>query len=397
MSSPSQQHLGTTRKTPVLLGGLLIGSAAVTFPACGNIFKDPASYALTNAQYGSLFVVQVLVAILSALSLPKLAMRLGTHAVLRFGLLSCASSMLLLALSAASVSSPKSAYAMLLLANAFAGFGIGSGISVLNLVAASTWKETPSRGVSALHAMLGAGLTLAPFSVSACFSLGYWWLSPLATSALLAVLAIRPHAEASSSLSGSVESHESRSIPQIIWVLAALAFLYGVAEATFSNWCVIYLHEDASLGIDTSGLALSAFWGMVTLGRLGYAAAANSRFANTCALAAPIVMALAFLIVSHASGSVEGIAVFALAGIGCSCFYPSLLADATSLAGPRDQFVSGLMVASVLGGTGAGTYLTAFWREFVGLSLGRIYGLSAVIPLAMLAGLILWRPHKSTI
>src|SRR5215470_9850552 len=47
----------------VYAAGLIQGIALVTFPAASTIFTDPSQYGLSNTQYGTMFLPQVMTAI----------------------------------------------------------------------------------------------------------------------------------------------------------------------------------------------------------------------------------------------------------------------------------------------------------------------------------------------
>jgi hypothetical protein len=57
-------HMGTKAETnAVYATGLVQGIAKVTFPAASTIFTNPSQYGLSNTQYGSMFLPQVVTAI----------------------------------------------------------------------------------------------------------------------------------------------------------------------------------------------------------------------------------------------------------------------------------------------------------------------------------------------
>ena len=51
----------------VYAAGLVQGIALVTFPAASTIFTNPAQYDLSNTQYGTMFVPQVVTAVAASL------------------------------------------------------------------------------------------------------------------------------------------------------------------------------------------------------------------------------------------------------------------------------------------------------------------------------------------
>jgi len=67
----------------------------VTFPAASTIFTDPWQYDLSSTQYGTMFLPQVLTAIIASLLGGGLARRFGTKRVYLAGLAADLASMIL--------------------------------------------------------------------------------------------------------------------------------------------------------------------------------------------------------------------------------------------------------------------------------------------------------------
>jgi MFS family permease len=80
----------------VYAAGLVQGIVLVTFPAASTIFTDPGEYDLSNTQYGTMFLPQVLTAITASLLGGSLARRFGSKRVYLVGLLANLVSMALL-------------------------------------------------------------------------------------------------------------------------------------------------------------------------------------------------------------------------------------------------------------------------------------------------------------
>jgi MFS family permease len=83
----------------VYAAGLVQGIVLVTFPAASTIFTDPGEYDLSNTQYGTMFLPQVITAITASLLGGSLARRFGTKQVYLAGLGANLLSMVLLILS----------------------------------------------------------------------------------------------------------------------------------------------------------------------------------------------------------------------------------------------------------------------------------------------------------
>src|SRR6187399_2214447 len=114
-SAASTSVASTSELRAVNLAGLVQGITLVTFPAASSILTDPDGYALTNTQYGGLFLPQVLTAITTALLGARLASRLSSKRVLLLGLAASLTSMLLL-VATTGVEGDPAAYPMLLVA-----------------------------------------------------------------------------------------------------------------------------------------------------------------------------------------------------------------------------------------------------------------------------------------
>jgi len=94
----------------VYAAGLVQGIALVTFPAASTIFTSPSEYGLSNTQYGTMFLPQVVTAVTASLLGGSLARRFGTKRVFLAGLLADLVSMALLISSQFFTSSQSLAY-----------------------------------------------------------------------------------------------------------------------------------------------------------------------------------------------------------------------------------------------------------------------------------------------
>jgi MFS family permease len=99
-----------TEANTVYTAGLIQGIALVTFPAASTIFTDPSQYGLSNTQYGTMFLPQVVTAITCSVLGGRLAQRFGTKRVFLAGLLADLASMALLIISWFFTSNQPAAY-----------------------------------------------------------------------------------------------------------------------------------------------------------------------------------------------------------------------------------------------------------------------------------------------
>src|SRR5215469_2297718 len=82
------------------MAGLVQGIVLVTFPATSTIFTSSKYYSLSNSQYGSLFLPQVLLAVAGSLLGARLAQRITTKRVYLVGLAASLTAMAMLLVSA---------------------------------------------------------------------------------------------------------------------------------------------------------------------------------------------------------------------------------------------------------------------------------------------------------
>ena len=265
--------MATSAETRVVnAAGVVQGIALVTFPAASTILTDPAEYDLSSSQYGALFLPQVVTAIIAALLGARLGERFGTKQVYVAGLCAGLVSMTLL-LASAFVAGDAGAYPLLLLATATLGAGFGLTVPALNTLTADFHPNAPDRAVLVLNALLGFGTVLAPVFVAIFDGLGAWWGLPLVSATLLVVLvlvSVRLPLEIRTA-PATASSQPPRGIPRRFWAYAGFAVLYGICETVNGNWAQLDM-TDLGASTTAASLALTAFWGMVTLGRILFAA-----------------------------------------------------------------------------------------------------------------------------
>jgi MFS family permease len=169
----------------VYAAGLPQGIVLVTFPAASTVFTDPSEYDLSNTQYRTLFLPQVITAIAAALLGASLADRFGTKRVYLAGLFAGLLSMSILLVSTLFTDDQAVAYPLLLVATACLGVGFGLTVPALNTFAAAFHSDDVNRAILVLNALLGLGTVLAPVFVAIFVGLGFWWGLPLVSTCLL--------------------------------------------------------------------------------------------------------------------------------------------------------------------------------------------------------------------
>jgi MFS family permease len=373
-----------TEQRVVYAAGLVQGIALVAFPAASTIFTDPSEYDLSNTQYGTLFIPQVITAISAALLGAGLSGRIGTKRVYLVGLAADLVSMALLLTSSFVTDDQSLAYGLLLVATACLGVGFGFTVPALNTLTAGFNPAAVDRSVLVLNGLLGLGTVLAPVFVAIFDGLGFWWGLPLTVGALLVLLLV-----VSAGLPLAVEapraaaSSERRGIPRRFWVYAGFAVLYGICETVNGNWSQL---DMADLGASTTeaALALTAFWGMVTVGRVLFAAVQRTVAPKLTYHVLPFVLAVAFVLVALLpdDNPALGILAFGLAGLGCSALLPLTISFGQSELTAFSAAAAGGIIAFYQLGYGIAAFGTGPLLDG-GTELSTVYAFAAVVALGM--------------
>jgi MFS family permease len=382
---PSRAAVGA-----VFGAGVAQGIALVTFPAAGAIFTSPQHYGLSSTQYGMLFVPQAIMAIISSLLGPTLARSLGAKNVFLAGMLANLLSMGLLIASQFLMANQTTAYAVLLLATTCMGLAFGLTVPIINTCAAAFFPKTADRALLTLNTLLGLGTALAPAFVAVFVGLGFWWGLPVLVAVLCAGLLVfaMPLTISTGSASDAPQSR-SGGLPPLFPAFAAAAFLYGICETMNGNWASILMSGALSNTTATASLSLTLFWGAVTGGRLLFASIDRWMPERIVFKILPAVICVAFLLVPFipAGNPLAGLALFALAGLGCSAMLPLIISFGQKSMPTIAASVAGLLIAFYQLGYGLAAFGVGPLENMASLSLNHIFAATAVpaIGLAILA------------
>jgi MFS family permease len=387
------QPTGSRAETATVnVAGLVQGIALVTFPAASTIFTAKSSYDLSSSQYGLMFVPQVITAVTTALLGagligPGLAARLGERTVYLAGLVADLAAMLLLIVSWLVVHEHAAAFGLLLAATACLGAGFGLAVPALNTLAAAFHPQAVDRSVLVLNALLGLGTALAPVFVAIFVGLGFWTGLPILASVLLVGLLLvslrlplRPQAQPGTGAQPAAGSAVTVGrIPAGLWLFGAFAILYGFCETMNGNWSQL---DITSLGVasTTAAVALTAFWAVVTAGRVLFAAIQRWLPSRATYHILPFLLAGAFLVIAvlpkHAP--LASVGAFALAGLGCSALLPLTISIGQEKL-PRYQVaVAGAVIACYQAGYGLAAFGVGPLVD-AGVRLPVIFGFSAAV------------------
>ncbi len=378
--------MATQTETRVVYAAAVVqGIALVTFPAASTILTDPSEYDLSNTQYGLLFLPQVVTAITAALLGAGLGSRFGTKRVYLVGLGASLLAMVLLLVSSFLTDRQGLAFGLLLLATASLGAGFGFCVPALNTFTAAFNPTAVDRSILVLNALLGLGTVLAPVFVAIFDGLGFWWGLPLLSAILLVLLiGVSVRLPLDAGARRTAEAASRLVIPRRFWIYAGFAVLYGMCETVNGNWAQLDMTSELGASTTSAALALTAFWGMVTIGRVLFAAVQRVVPPRVTYHVLPFVLAAVFVLIYLLPDDEPalGIVAFGLAGLGCSALLP------LTISFGQHEFTA--LSAAIAGGVIAfyqlGYGIAAFGVGPVvdsGVELSTVYAVAAVVAVVM--------------
>ena len=377
----------------IYLSGFLVGIALVVFPAAGSILTDGDFHGFTSTQFGSIFIPQIVLAILTSLSAPKIAEKVGMKTVMLLGLASLFVATTLLGASNWFLEGNID-YWIVMAGTAALGAGFGFTITALNPFAYTLFPGKETSAVTAMHILLGAGTASAALFLNAFVGQGIWYGAPFAISAIVLLMILftlpitlkLPHSEA--------EESSNEKIPFKIWLFALAVFLYGACEATLGNWGALFLEKSGGLSVSDAALGLSVFWGFVALGRIAFTFYALRFSTKWVYIIAPFIVAIVFFTLPQAEGRSLLLAYMAFGGLGMSILFPLSISSATDQFPKYAAIISGVLVAAIQLGTGFSSNVIGYLNERMELSDLIQYSTGYALVLGVLA-FYLSRPQKA--
>jgi fucose permease len=371
----------------VYLSAFLQGLAMVSFAASGTVLKDGKGF--TDAQYGLIFIPQILTTIVGSLTGGALARRAGLTRILLAALITTGLSQIGLAVAVTTVDMPGSFF-LVLGSTAMFGLAFGLGAAPLNTYPGLIFPNKSDTALVALHTLLGAGLSAGPLLVGPLTTAGYWLGYPLllligATTLCLLLFgahlpAYRP---AEADQTDDTKTKASTPLTQaVLWVFIAIAVLYAFAEGTFANWAIIYLNEERSIDLAQASFALAIFWAMLAAGRLLVSVLLLKINAAWIWLTLPLMMIATLLLLPLVTTAATGIALFALAGLSCSAFFPLTVGLASKRFAEHQALVASLLIAALMSGVGLGSFVIGPLRQ--AFTKAELYRFSTLYPLGAL-------------
>lgn len=370
----------------VYLIAFLQGLTLVSFPASSAVLKQ--MHGFTDAQYGAIFLPQLALAVLGAVAGGTLARRLGLQPLL--WLTAAGNGLSQLALAGSVWVMPALAFPTILIGTALLGLSFGLGGAPLNSYPPRFFPRHAPTAIVALHTLMGLGLMVGPLLANGFGRVGLWIGFPLLLLTLGVVLTLTAAVAHLPDAAGEPQRGAAANPPltsAAFWIFAAIAVLYAFAEGTFGNWAAIYLSEAKALPAEVAALALSVFWAAMVAGRLLVAALVVRIAPQVIWLALPMLMMTAFLLLPTANTPALGLGLFALAGLGCSAFFPLTITLASAHFPKQAAWVSSMLIAALMVGVGLGSFVIGPLRQW--LTLEQIYQFSTLYPVLVI-GLAGW-------
>lgn len=369
----------------VFTAGFLQGAAFVLVPALGAILRRPP-YALGNASYGMLYFPEILGAVLAALAAGSVHRRLGARGLFRLGTAVNASAMALLV--AASFLSGAPLVAMLLAETFCLGVGFGFTNAAINRSASLLFAGAAAAAVTVLNAVIGAATAVSPLLLD----LGARWVSWVSWPALLLVLWLMLFLFPLNEETERPELGGWRAWRRSMLPFALAVLIYAICEGSFGSWANVLVSIDRGFPARTGALALSLFWGGMTLARFVLGAVPDRWLSRRWTYRlAPLGMAGCFLLIPHLASAGALLAAFAAAGAACGIYYPYSMSYGLRAHPEEGTQMAGLLVGALMVGEGIGSSALGPLQDL--FSLGRIYTSSALwgLPLLWFA----WRNSRA--
>ena len=362
----------------IYFSGFLVGIILVLYPAAGSLFTSPDFHDISSAQFGSIFIPQIILAIITSLLAPKLSDRWNMKSVMILGLISLLLSALILAATQLFLDGNFD-YILLLIGTAFLGAGFGFTITALNPFAFNLFPGKETSAVTAMHILLGAGTASAALFLNYFVGLSIWYMAPLIISGVVLFMLLFTFPLPLSLPPKEKEESDQKGIPIQIWMFAFAVFLYGACEATFGNWGALFLEKSGGLSASDAALGLSLFWGFIAIGRILFTFYALRFTPKWVYIIAPFIVVFVFYLLPSANSKNLLLTCMVIGGLGMSVLFPVSISMATERYPKYAALISGLLVAAIQLGTGFSSNIIGLLNE--SMPLGKLFQYSAIYAL----------------
>ncbi len=314
----------------------------VSFASSSAILTAQRRFSMSEPRYGELVLPEVAAAIVFSLTGFGLARRHTTRFAYSLGVSLGLAAMALLLLGAAVKDGP-AGWPLVMAGSAFLGAGFGVTVPVLMAYARFLNACTEDRALIALNALLALGAIAAPgTTVLFTYVAPLWGLAVITGAALLVLLLCSARLPSHAGAPPAPPRQAwSRAVRFLIYAICAM--FYAVCASIIVIWSQLmvaapagsttHLHLAAAVKLAHSGsgfhtsVALASLWGAtLAAGRVMFAAVDRWRSARARAAGHLLpILVLAGLIAAGVGSHhfiLARIALFLLAGVGCSALLP---------------------------------------------------------------------------
>ena len=253
---------------------------------------------------------------------------------------------------------------------AIGGIEIGANGAITDI-----YHENSGKFLNLLAVFHGAGSMIAPWMMGIILGKGMPWqtvykwsiLPILLFPLLFIVLKIITKGEKIIKLkTNKTDKHFFNNINLLL--LALLIFLYVSSEISFSSWIVDYLYKVRSFSLKSASIMLTAFWGLVMLGRF-----IASFVVDRIGYLKSLIITIFLAIISFGLGILPG-KIFAyllpLTGFFFALIFPTVTALAAGLfPDKKTKVFSFLFFFAGLGGL-AGPWVVGYSANWFGIAIG---------------------------
>ena len=312
-------------RTAIYSGAFLQGAVVVIFSAYTAVFVARYHYNLTLAQYGALFVPQVVAAVVAALFAAHVGSWLRAERAHLAGLGCSLAGMALLVATEWAERLPVS-YPLLLAATAMVGAGAGLTFPFLRCYAVSLRPWQARRQILLVNALLAAGMVATPVYATLTRGTGAWWSLPVLLGVfLIAQMLLSRSLRAPPD--GAPARHPGQHLPDHFRAYPWLALLYGFCAVI----CLTAPHYltgkvPSSHHLHFLEFAEVAFWAaLVAVGRVVFALIDGMKSRQHLASIGVFLTGIIVLVLSATLTTrydMMHVGIYLLAAIGCAALLP---------------------------------------------------------------------------
>jgi len=243
------------------------------------------------------------------------------------------------------------------------------------------------RAMGFLHACFGIGATIAPAIMTAFLAAGASWRNGYVVLLVVEAALIVAFVVTRQRWGGRLPVEE-RTVPArpnaILIATLALFFVYTGLEISAGQWAFTLLTEERGLGTTVAGLAVSAYWGSLTAGRLLLAFLGNRATPASLLRWSTVGAAVATALLWWSPVPAVGPIALVVLGFCLAAVFPTLVSlTPVRLGERRASAVIGYQLAA--GGLGGGAFPALAGAVAGGISLAALPPFLFAIALVMVA------------